>query len=161
MYLVGGYTGRQYATAILAFRPSNHAPVAARLPQGLRYAGVAALGGKVYVAGGLTTAGESRSVYVFDPRTRAVRRIATLPEAVAHAPLAVADGALYLIGGATGAGEPLSTVIRIDPASGRVRRAGTLPRPLADGAAVTLGKAIYVLGGTDPQPSRAVLRLAP
>ena len=73
----------------------------------------------------------------------------------------MADGALYLIGGATGAGEPLSTVIRIDPASGRVRRAGTLPRPLADGAAVTLGKAIYVLGGTDPQPSRAVLRLAP
>ena len=80
VYLVGGYTGRQYATAILAFRPSNHAPVAARLPQGLRYAGVAALGGKVYVAGGLTTAGESRSVYVFDPRPRAVRRIATLPK---------------------------------------------------------------------------------
>jgi len=30
----------------------NGAPVAARLPQGLRYAGVAALGGKIYVAGG-------------------------------------------------------------------------------------------------------------
>ena len=42
-YIAGGYTGSQYATGILAFR--GHTPhLAARLPVGLRYAGVAALG---------------------------------------------------------------------------------------------------------------------
>jgi len=43
-YLVGGYTGSQYASAILRFRPGRGAHLAARLPTGTRYAGVAALG---------------------------------------------------------------------------------------------------------------------
>src|SRR5207245_7904469 len=42
-YLVGGYTGSRYATAVLRIR-GTRATVAARLPEGLRYAGGAALG---------------------------------------------------------------------------------------------------------------------
>ena len=44
-----------------------------RLPAGLRYAGVAALDGKIYVAGGVTPAGESDSVFVVDPARRTVQ----------------------------------------------------------------------------------------
>ena len=66
-YIAGGYTGTQYATGILAFRGSTPQLVA-RLPAGLRYAGVASLGGRIYVAGGITTAGTSSAVYRFDPR---------------------------------------------------------------------------------------------
>ena len=43
-YIAGGYTGAAYATGILAFRGGTP-KLAARLPVGLRYAGVAALGG--------------------------------------------------------------------------------------------------------------------
>ena len=157
-YLVGGYTGSQFATAILRF-PGFHA--VARLPQGLRYAGVTAFEGRIYVAGGLTTNGESRAVYVVDPTARQVRQIAVLPHAVAHAALAAAGGELYLIGGTTDAGTTLASVVRIDPRTGHSAHVGELPRPLADASAVTLGGSIYVLGGAEASASRAVFRISP
>jgi outer membrane protein assembly factor BamB len=160
-YLVGGYTGTRFATAILRFRPGNGLPVAARLPHGLRYAGVAAIGRTIYVAGGLTTGGESRSVYAVDTSGRTVRRIARLPQPLAHAPMAAARGKLYLIGGTSSAGAPSTAILSIDPSSGQVRRSGKLPRPLADATAVSVGGSVYVLGGAGDSPSRAVLRLTP
>ena len=53
-YLVGGYTGTKFATAVLRFSPGTPPTVVARLPAGLRYAGVAAINGTLYVAGGIT-----------------------------------------------------------------------------------------------------------
>ena len=103
------------------------------------YAGVAALGDKIYVAGGLTTSGETAAVYVFDPATSSVRRIASLPSPVAHAPLASLGGRLYLFAG--------QSVLQIDPATGGVRRVASLPRALGDANAITLGGRIIVLGG--------------
>src|SRR5207248_11676557 len=157
-FIVGGYTGAKYATAVLRFRPGAAPALVQRLPVGLRYAGVAAEGGTSYVAGGLAQAGESRAVFAVDPAARTVRRVATLPFAVAHAALASLGGSLYLIGGRTAAGAGLASVLRIDPAHGTVARAGRLPRPLQDPAAVTLGDRIVVLGGSG---SSAVLSLVP
>jgi len=150
-YIAGGYTGAAYATGILAFRGGTPT-LAARLPVGLRYAGVAALGGVLYVAGGVTPSGPSAAVYAFDPRTRAVRQVATLPAPVAHAPLVALGGALYLIGG-----DGSADVLRIDR-SGAVSVAGRLPAPLANAAAVAIGRAIYVFGGDG---SDAVYRITP
>jgi outer membrane protein assembly factor BamB len=148
-YLVGGYTGSQYATAILRVGPDDRTTTVARLPTGLRYAGIATLGGRIYVAGGLTTAGESRAVYAVDPSSATVRRIGSLPAPEAHAALAALDGSLYLVGG--------RSVIRIDPATGTAKRVASLPTTLTDSNAVTLGGRIVVAGGgTD-----AVLALAP
>ena len=84
---------------------------------GLRYAGVAALGGKIYVAGGLTQGGESRAVYVVDPARSSVEQLTSLPAPEAHAALAALGGQLYLFGG--------RSVLRIDPASGSVSRAAS------------------------------------
>ena len=42
---------------------------------GLRYAGVAARAGKLYVAGGVTPSGPSNAVYSFDPSTRHAFRV--------------------------------------------------------------------------------------
>jgi len=155
-YLVGGYTGSRFATAILRYRPGKQPAVLARLPVGLRYAGVAALDGRIYVAGGVTTSGESTAVYSVDVRTKTVAQVATLPTAVAHAPLVAIGGRLYLVGGTDAAGRPRSAILGIDPA-GSVTPAGTLPAPLADAAAVSLGGKAYVLGGAG---SSAVLELS-
>ena len=140
-YLVGGYTGSRYATAVLRFRPGRPPAVVTRLPAGLRYAGVAALGNTIYVAGGLTTEGLSRAVYAVDVARRTVTRIGTLPAPLAHVALAALGSRLVLVGGGS------ARILEIDPTSGRVTAAGRLPTPLADPAAVALNGRVYVLGG--------------
>jgi hypothetical protein len=161
IYLVGGFTGAKFATAVLRFRIGRPPALVTRLPAGLRYAGVAALGGRIYVAGGVTPSGESASVLAIDPVRRSVQTVATLPAAVAHAPLAVAGRELYLVGGTDAAGAALDRILRIDPATGAVTTAGHLPRPLADAAAVTVGGRVVVLGGAGTVPSRLVLAFSP
>jgi outer membrane protein assembly factor BamB len=140
-YLVGGYTGSRFATAVLRFSPGRTPILVTRLPAGLRYAGVAALDGKIYVAGGLTTAGETSQVLAVDPARRTVTRVATLPEPLAHVALAPLGSRLLLVGG----GSP--QILSIDPQAGTVTTAGRLPTPLADPAAVALNKHVFVLGG--------------
>jgi len=153
-YLVGGYTGTRYASAILRVGRNDRTSVVARLPSGTRYAGVAALGNAIFVAGGVTEAGISAAVYRVDVDTGRVSRIATLPRPVAHAPLVAATGALWLVGG-----DGSRAVYRIDPSSGHVVAAARLPHALANAAAVSLvdGR-IVVLGGDG---SDAVWMLAP
>ncbi len=135
-YLVGGYTGTQFATAILRY--GGGTTVVARLPQGTRYAGVAAIGKTIYVAGGLTTAGPSRLVYGVSLAGR-LRRVATLPAPEAHAALAALGGRLYLVGG--------RRVLAIDPHTGKVTVAARLPVSLSDPTATALGSEIVVAGG--------------
>ena len=134
-YLVGGYTGTQFATAILRYRPQR---TVARLPTGTRYAGVAAVGRTIYVAGGLTTAGATRAVYAVS-LGGAVRRIASLPAPEDHAALAALGGKLFLVGN--------RRVLGIDPATRKVWTAARLPASLSDPTATTLGRQIVVTGG--------------
>ncbi len=136
-YLVGGYTGSAFATAILRYDGGRTTTVA-RLPAGTRYAGVAALGSSIVVAGGLTPAGATAAVYTVDPKTHAVRRTATLPAPEDHAGMAALGGALYLVGG--------REILKIVPGGG-VSVAARLPVSLADPAVVALGKRIVIVGG--------------
>jgi N-acetylneuraminic acid mutarotase len=132
---------------VLRYHGSGRTKVVARLPAGLRYAGVAVLGRKIYVAGGLTPSGETAAVDAVDLRSGAVHRIATLPTPIAYAALVAFRGALYLVGGKSSTATPLATVLRIDPLSGRVTRAAALPQPLAEPAAVARAGDIVVIGG--------------
>jgi hypothetical protein len=137
-YLVGGFTGTQFATGILRYRPQGAATVFARLPTGTRYAGVTALGSTIYVAGGLTTSGPTNAVYAVSP-SGDVRRSATLPAPEDHAALAALGRRLYLFGG--------RRVVAIDPASGKVSVAARLPVALTDPTATTVGDRIVIAGG--------------
>ena len=148
-YLVGGYTGAKFASGILRFTGGTPHLVA-RLPVGLRYAAVAALRGRIYIAGGLTTSGASDAVYAFDPGSRAVTRIGRLPQPTLHATMAALGGALYLIGG-----DGSNAIVRIEP-TGSTQIAGRLPVTLAGGAAVAVGDGIDVFGGDG---SNAVYRI--
>jgi N-acetylneuraminic acid mutarotase len=158
---VGGYTGSDWATAIQRFVPGHTPSVAGRLPAGLRYAGVASLGGRVYVVGGVTTAGTSTAILVFDPALGTLRRIGSLPRPVAHGALVALGRSLYLIGGADAAGAPLATITCIDPRTGETNGAGSLPEPLSDAGAAATGGAIVVVGGTSTGPTADVLELRP
>jgi len=136
-YLVGGYTGTLFATAVLRYDGGGRTTTIARLPAGTRYAGVAALGGSIVVAGGITTAGTSSAVYVVDPRSGRVRREGTLPAPEAHAGMAALGGALYLVGG--------RDILRIVGRS--VTVAARLPVSLSDAAVVASGGRILIVGG--------------
>ncbi len=160
-YLVGGYTGTAWATAIQRFVPGHTPSVAARLPSGLRYAGVASFGGRIYVAGGVTAAGVSSALFVFNPSNGRVRRIGSLPRAVGHGSLVALGAWLYLIGGTDTTGRPLPTMIRINPRTGAAGIAGALPRPLADAGTVTSDGAIVVVGGKSSRATTDILQIRP
>ena len=143
VYLVGGYTGTTFASAILRVGRNDRTTTVARLPAGVRYAGVASLGPSLYVAGGVTPAGTSDAIYRVDLAAHRVVRIGTLPTPVAHAPLVAARGSLWLVGG-----EGSRDILRIDPRTGTSVVAARLPKALPNAAAVALPNGrVIVIGG--------------
>jgi hypothetical protein len=144
-YLVGGWTGDQYATAILKFTPPGTTSLVARLPEGLRSPAVVRLGHTLYVAGGRTEQGLSNKVYAVDLDAGTVTPLGTLPRAVTGALLVASGNRLYLLGGTGPGGKPSAAVVRIDPATGKPAAAGRMPEPLAGAAAVTDGARTLVV----------------
>ena len=129
----------KFASAVLRYAGRGKTATVARLPAGTRYAGVAAIGSTIYVAGGLTPGGVSNAVIAVDTRTGTMRRIGTLPAPEDHAAMAALGGKLYLAGG--------TRVLRIDPATGAVSAAAALPVSLSDPTATTVGNRIVIAGG--------------
>jgi YVTN family beta-propeller protein len=153
-YVVGGYTGSAWLNTIVAWRPGGTAHVVARLPVPVRYAGVAAAGGKVVIAGGsLPNGTASRAVYVFDPNSRDVRRLGSLPAPTTHAAAAAVGDRVLLIGGRSAPpNTPTARILAIDPRRGSIRLAGRLPLALSDAAATTVGHGVVVAGGRTHAP---------
>ena len=75
---MGGYTGTTPLRSIVAYTPGRSPRVVAELPRPLRYAAVAAVGGRVLIAGGTSGTAARREILRFDPRTGAVARIGRL-----------------------------------------------------------------------------------
>jgi YVTN family beta-propeller protein len=163
-YIVGGFTGTHWLDTIVAWRPGSPARVVAHLPVALRYAAVAAAGGKVVIAGGSTPVGTASSaVYAYTPGSTRVLRIGRLPAPTTHAAAAAIGIRVYVIGG-RGAiiGTPTARIVAVDPAARRIVDGGTLPQPLSDLAAVSLRNRILVVGGhAHATTVAAVSELAP
>ena len=145
IYLVGGWTGSKYATAILKFAPSAKIVLLARLPQGLRSPAVALVGHTLFIAGGRSKAGPTRKVLELDLLSGKLRSIGKLPQGIDSALFVEYGGDLYLLGGRDATGAPVDTVTKIVPATGKVSAAGTLPFALAGAAAVADGKQTLVV----------------
>jgi hypothetical protein len=154
-YLVGGWTGSQFATAILKFTPPGTTDLVARLPDGTRSPAVALLGHTLYVAGGRTEQGLTRSIYAIDIRDGGVVSLGQLPQAVEQAVLVPSGTSLYLLGGKTANGKASTTVIRIDPATGNPTAVGKTTVPLVGAAAVSAGSQSLVVDA----PSGTVYRV--
>jgi YVTN family beta-propeller protein len=148
-YVVGGYTGARWLDTVVAWRPGAGSRVAGHLPGALRYAAVAAAGGRVIIAGGSRPDGTaSDAVLAFDPRTGRVTRLGRLPAPTTHAAAAALGGTVYVIGGrGATAGSETARIVAIDARTGRVRDAGHLSSPRSDLAAVALGSRILLAGG--------------
>ncbi len=123
-----GSPDRRRSPSILAWSPAaggtsgsgSTAHTVAHLPQPLRYAAVAPVGGKVVIAGGITPHGATAEVLVFDPATHTVTHLGTLPAPVSHATAVTLGRFIYVLGGrAATNGAPTKEVFAIDSRTGQ------------------------------------------
>jgi DNA-binding beta-propeller fold protein YncE len=147
-YVLGGYDGTTWDPQVLATTDGQHFRVAARLPVPVRYAGVAAAAGLIWVFGGQTAAGATDVIQRVDPTAGAATVVGHLPQPVQGAAVISLAGRIYVAGGATARGAS-RTVLRFDPATSRVTAAGELPVPAGYAAAAVTGGVGYLIGGED------------
>ena len=146
VYLVGGFDDVRPQAGILATTDGVRFDLVARLPRGLRYPAVAALGSDLVIAGGVSPDGPVSTVYRFDPGTRTVSLLGHLRHPLGHATAVALGPNVYVFGGRDAAGAPLATSFAILP-SGRIRSVAGLAAPLSDAAAADDGHEAWLLGG--------------
>src|SRR5262249_14713455 len=111
VYLVGGWTGEKYATAILKFTPPGDVALLTRLPGGPRPLAVPRLGPTLYAAGGRPEPGPPDRVSAVDLGSGVVTPPHRLPPPVEGALLVSSGTSLYLLGGAGAKGKPSTAVV--------------------------------------------------
>ncbi len=152
-----GEAGEDTAMADDAVPPDDVWSSAAEVGGGaVQEFGAAALGGELYVVGGmLETAAVLASVWVYDPNGDAWSEAAELPEARHHPNVAAYDGAVYVLGSLEGTGfAARGDMWRYDPSDDAWEELGQMPSPRGASAVAVTGDWIYVAGGYDG--SRAV-----
>ena len=113
--------------------------------------GMAALDGKLYVAGG--EGGDAEKVYVFDPSEQKWSvHDAALPEPRAGLAVVAAGGKLFAIGGRFSDGQVTGRVDILDPADTSWQSGPALPEPRAGHAATVADNSVHVVGGEQDEP---------
>jgi hypothetical protein len=116
--------------------------------------GAAALGGRVWVVGGLAPTGEaSADVVVYDPASDAWTTGPALPQALHHTAVAGDGTRLWVAGGYTHdrLREPTAAVRVLDPATGQWQDGPPLPSPRGAGALAWDGRRLVYGGGVGPE----------
>ncbi|GIF20569.1 hypothetical protein Ate02nite_32990 [Paractinoplanes tereljensis] len=107
----------------------------------------AVLGGKIYVAGGVTNDDtDSDVVEVYDPRSGRWSTSTRMPFARSAGAAAVLDGVLYVAGGGLG-DETLASVVAYDPAARRWRTVAPMPTARWALRLVASNGHLYAIGG--------------
>lgn len=110
--------------------------------------GVAAVAGKIYVAGGFRANGTTAdTVEVYDAETDRWELVAPLPLPLHHPAAASVGGKLYIIGGTSPFGVS-DALLEYDPETNRWARKAPLPMPRSAAAAAVVDGKIYVAGGS-------------
>lgn len=111
----------------------------------------AALGNRIYVAGGISPSPRIVDAFeVYDVASNRWEKLTALPEPVHHAGAAALNGKVYIIGGFGGSllsWQPKDHVWEYDPSAGRWRDRARLPTPRGALAAAVLQGRIYAIGG--------------
>lgn len=117
---------------------------------------VAAVGGKVYLMGGIRQGGplgadSSNAVEVYDPSTDRWTVAAPLPEPLHHSAAVAFQEQIYLFGGyRTLLFDSTNSAYRYDPGSNSWTTLPPMPQRRAAHAAAVIGDRIYVVGGAGP-----------
>lgn len=158
-YVVGGFSGKGMARDVLATTDGRSFRVVARLPIGVRYPAVAAVGGAVYVVGGelattegTLSGGQTDAVQRVDPSTGQARVIGHLGSGLGHATAFALGGRLFVAGGRHGA-TATSAVIAVDLTTGRAHRVARLPVALSDAGVAVTGSTAWLVGGETSGPA--------
>ncbi len=159
-YVLGGWDGSTGDAAVMATQNGQSYTTVARLPVPVRYAAVAALGGRIYVFGGDATSGPGKNgpvktIQMVDPATRRASVVGSLPVALDGAAAATLNGTIYLAGGATlpagtapgGPERAVSTVYAFAPASHRMLLAGHLMAAVSHAGVAVVGQRAWLVGG--------------
>lgn len=149
IYVAGGMvgeTGRRLAV-FQRFDPEKGAwTTLPRLPEPVRAGAGAAVGGRIFVIGGSTPAGDGRQVFAYDVARGRWERRAPLPEPrYNHAAVALGR-TVYVLGG-VGADEERSEVFAYDPRRDAWSKVSELPEPMHAFGAVAFRGRIWTIGG--------------
>ncbi len=147
-YIVGGYDGHTPRREIYATTDGTSFRMVGRLPEGVRYPAVSAVGTTIVIAGGRAANGPVDTVTAFDTVNGTISSLGALPVPVAEASAVTIAGVVYVIGGRDASGDAVSEVVSIDPARGAIRRADPLRQPVADAGAVSGPNGALLIGGS-------------
>jgi YVTN family beta-propeller protein len=115
------------------------------LPAPLRDPSPAAVGTRMILAGGLTSA-DTSSDGIVSADTTSAHTIGRLPSPRHDTAAAALGGSVYVFGGGNGTSQ-LDEIVRVDPASGTSTVVGHLPTASSDSAAAAVGGSAWVVGG--------------
>jgi uncharacterized protein (TIGR03437 family) len=147
LYLLGGLgalTGETFE-----YDPSlDRWQLVGRMPTARGASGVAAIGTKIYVAGGLAAGGSVSTFEVFDTGTRQWTRLPDMPTARDHLTAQAVGGKFYALSGRVG--DVLPANEEYDPGTNAWRRRAPIPTPRGGLGSGVIGGKIQVLGGEGP-----------
>lgn len=156
LYVIGGETGGAgsgqpdvYLDSAYSLGPNDTDWVPrAYMPTRRSAGGVAAIDGRLYVAGGRPPRGQDFAVY--DPASDGWHVLPDLPTGRNHLAVGALQGKLYVAGGRFGAGfdsEKTAALEIFDPSSGTWSSGSPMLLPRAGVAAVTANGCLFVIGG--------------
>jgi hypothetical protein len=172
-YIIGGYDGTHADANVLSTVDGKTFANAGVLPVPVRYSAVAALGGKIYVFGGIAIGGARDgkpidAVQIIDTATHQITLASwKLPEPLQGSAAAVIDGEMFLVGGqsdtvqvdtpglgttqlpglVTAGSETARTIWAVDVTKGAFPVAGHLQVAVSNAGIAVLGSTAWVVGG--------------
>jgi DNA-binding beta-propeller fold protein YncE len=146
-YLIGGYDGRRALDSVLATTDGQRFREIVKLPRGLRYAAVAAVGSRLIVAGGDGNDGKpSDAIFATELPAGRVHALGRLPEPLGHASALTLNDTVFVIGGRTPAGTS-TRIWSVNAHTGATAPAGKLPYAVSDAGAAVLEGRGWLIGG--------------
>lgn len=113
--------------------------------------GVAAIGSRIYVAGGLDPSRSVADFEVFDAQAKQWRRLPNMPTARDHLTAQAVNGKVYAIAGR--AGSEFNVTEEFDPGTGSWTTRAPIPTARGGLASGVIGNRIQVFGGEGPSGS--------
>ena len=135
------------ATEIYDLRTNTWRTMAPK-PGAVANTAAAAIGGRIYVPGGMQGDSFLSMLEIYEPWTNRWTRGADLPRPMGGMGVSASGGKLYLFGGTVGGGTTIDSTWEYDPATQLWRARAALPSgPRAYAAAAELDGKIYLAGG--------------